>query len=251
MTLFKPQLGDAHLLAMVASSRNTLEALALRKSDCFSRFALVGTLRLLPNLLELELSACTFARPDDDTAAAAPVPAPALGLPLSPARRPPMAVPPHSALSLPPEWNLLAPGTPSHAALTRRVSPAELAHPLDYLARLCPFLHVLVLASAPQPAGARRQFATRLAVDEREALVSQEAVPRLMAELPLQSLELDLSAPVIEASDVLEGLKRAGGRLESLFIGKELRWEREDLDKVISASSTSRTTVSGEIADYV
>ncbi|GAA6044018.1 hypothetical protein JCM8097_004303 [Rhodosporidiobolus ruineniae] len=115
--------------------------------------------------------------------------------------------------------------------LISSLSPDEVSHPLDHLPALTPFLHVLSLSSDDlfSPTD-----------------VAATAFSRVMALLPLQCVTLDMARPRLEVADVIEGVKRAEGRLDAIAIGKRMRWKAEMLAEAKKACAERGVLLSGE-----
>ncbi|GAA6012796.1 hypothetical protein JCM10207_005363 [Rhodosporidiobolus poonsookiae] len=194
LSLSAPNIHDDLLLSMIAATRGTLSSLTLSCATCFSRTALVLTLKGLPNLTSLELDNCTFHFLET------PVP----------------IAPPFSSFTPLPSLVMASNVVPLPAAFSMpsaviAISPDELSHPLDHLARYTPFLHSLALGSDDL-----------LSFDGGGR--AGPALAKLMGHLPLQCLTLDVTRPRLGVDEVVEGVRRAEGRLEAVAIGKRTRW---------------------------
>ncbi|BGP42981.1 hypothetical protein JCM10449v2_006996 [Rhodotorula kratochvilovae] len=234
IVLTAPKLSDGHLLSLVSSCRDTLEALVLTKATCFSRTALVLTLRLVPNLLELSLDGCTFTEDDEDDPRArflAAHPALAQRMPQHPVFSSPPRIPSRALAvdpaSFPASFALLTPGSATHDAISVPLTGLEQRFPLAALPALCPFLQTLVLAS--------------------EDLVRDGALVDLVAALPLARLEVGFAHPQIALDEVKETLARARGRLETLVVRSRTGWTRQLLDEVVAHGAVHGTVVFGEV----
>ena len=100
-------------------------------------------------------------------------------------------------------------------AVPRSLSEDQLLHPLDYLPTFCPFLHWLSASS-----------------DD----LGSPRVLRQLARLPLACLQLGFVTPRLDARDVAEDLfervPEGGGRFESLYVNRRMRWSKWMLREV-------------------
>ncbi|GAA5874175.1 hypothetical protein JCM1840_000376 [Sporobolomyces johnsonii] len=214
LTLHSPAISSSFLLALLSSTRNTLEALALISAPTFSREGLILALRSLPNLLELDISDCDFSDALEDSL----TPAGGVTSPPLPHITLPAAVAGTTSSSSPPA---LTTATSS----SRPITWNELSFPLDHLAQYCPFLHWLKL--------------------ESEHLGSDDLLAK-MAALPLQCLSIGLSRPAIGVAQVEDALLRMNGRLETLAVSKSMRWTQAMLDEAKKACVANGVIFFGE-----
>ncbi|GAA5900123.1 hypothetical protein JCM6882_002618 [Rhodosporidiobolus microsporus] len=231
LVLRSPNIADELLLSILSASYKTLSSLALIEAHCFSRTALVVALKGVRNLSDLELSACRF--PPGDDAQFAPAVA------ARPANSPPNALTPLPSLVLSPTdppFRLSTPLPAPFSSDTARLTPSELAFPLDHLPRLLPFLHVLTLSSddllSADPAGR-----------------GGDALASVVGALPLQYLTLDIARPRIGVDELVEAVKRAEGRIDAVAVGKRMRWTQRMLDEGKTACAEMGVLLGGDVVE--
>lgn len=203
LVLHSPDIPDELFLSILSATHNTLSCLSLIEASGFSRAALVIALKGVPNLLELHLDQCRFP-PFDLTAATAH----GIGTPQNAlAPLPTLTNLAGGTTTDPPPPLLASPLPPNFHPSTARLTPPELAYPLDHLYHFTPFLHVLSISSdhllSSDPVGR-----------------GGEALNKIMALLPLQFLTLDVVFPRLGVDEVVAGAAKAEGRLEAVAVGK-------------------------------